>query len=68
MAQLLKGKTIHHIGDVAGTKLNRSKCEGYWLGRDKLLQENCTLFGVKWPEQLRCLGVCLGYAKAQNMS
>ena len=42
---------------VSGLELNLSKCEGLWLGRDKYKQEKCTLFGIKWPKQIRCLGI-----------
>ena len=42
------------------------KCEGFWLGRDKVLQKNCNLFGIKWPEQFRCLGIYLGYNRQLN--
>ena len=54
------------FGEISGLKLNVEKCEGFWLGRDKILQENCNLFGIKWPEQIRCLGIYLGYNKQLN--
>ena len=56
------------FGEISGLKLNVEKCEGFWLGRDKILQENCNLFGIKWPEQIRCLGIYLGYNKQLNDS
>ena len=37
------------------------KCEGFWLGKNKKSQRNCTLFGIKWPNQFRYLGIYLGY-------
>ena len=42
------------------------KCEGFWLGRDTLLQANCNLFGIKSPQQFRCLGIYLGYNRQLN--
>ena len=42
------------FGRVSGLKLNIEKCEGFWLGRDKHLQHNCKLFGIKWPSLFRC--------------
>ena len=54
-------------GNLSGLILNTEKCEGLWLGRDKALQLSCNLFGIKWPEQLRCLGVYLGYNKLINV-
>ena len=45
------------FGEISGLKLNMEKREGFWLGRDKILQENCNLFGIKWPKQIRCLGI-----------
>ena len=54
-------------GNHSGLILNVEKYEGLWLGRDKALQVNCNLFGIKWPEQLRCLGVYLGHNKLINV-
>ena len=54
------------FGEISGLKLNMEKCEGFWFGRDKILQENCNLFGIKWPEQIRCLGIYLGYNNQLN--
>ena len=31
------------------------------------MQLNCNLLGIKWPEQLRCLGVYLGHNKLINV-
>ena len=42
------------------------KCEGFWLGSDKALQLNCNLFGIKWPEQFRYLGIDLGHNQKLN--
>ena len=49
---------------MSGLELNISKCEGLSLGRDK--QEKCTLFGIKWPKQIRCLGIYVGHSKEKN--
>ena len=38
-------------GNLSGLILNIEKCEGLWLGRDKVLQLNCNLLGIKWPDQ-----------------
>ena len=54
-------------GNLSGLILNIEKCEGLWLWRDKALQLICNLFGIKWPEQLRCLGVYLGHNKLINV-
>ena len=43
-----------------------SKSEGLWLGQDKSRQKDCSLFGVKWPEQIRCLGLYVGHSKEKN--
>ena len=51
------------FGRMSGLVLNVEKCEGLWLGRNKFLQTNCNLFGIKWPEQFRCLGTYLGHNK-----
>ena len=38
---------LDKFGEVSGLKLNLSKCEGLWLGKDKGRQHQCTLFGIK---------------------
>ena len=49
---------ISKFGNVAGTLINKTKCEGLWLGNYKHRQQNCTLHGIKWPEEpIRCLGI-----------
>ena len=57
---------IEEFGQLAGTKLNIGKCEGLWLGKDKHLQKNCKLFGMKWPKAMRCLGIFIGHDKERN--
>ena len=57
---------LEKYGQLSGLLLNIKKCEALWLGKDKALQPGCTLFGIKWPEQIRCLGVYLGHNKQIN--
>ena len=57
---------LNNFGRVAGTVLNVAKCEGLWLGKNKGLQNNCKMFGIKWPNQFRCLGIYLGHDKELN--
>ena len=54
------------FGRMSGLILNVEKCEGLWLMRKKFLQTNCKLFGIKWPEQFRCLGIYIGHNKQLN--
>ena len=58
---------ISEYGKVSGLTLNLSKCEGIWLGVDKTRQKDCKLFGIKWPDQNRCLGIYVGYSRDQNL-
>ena len=57
---------VADFGLVSGLKLNRQKCEGYWLGREKDRQNNCTQFGIKWPNQIKYLGIYAGYNTELN--
>ena len=58
---------VSEFGTVAGTKINRTKCEGLWLGAFKHYQSNCTLFDIKWPkEPIRCLGIYIGHDGKSN--
>ena len=57
---------LEKYGQFSGLLLNIKKCEALWLGKDKALQPGCTLFGIKWPEQIRCLGVYLDHNKQIN--
>ena len=59
--------TLDYFGDVSGLKLNLSKCEGLWLGQYKYRQKNCTLFGIRWPDQIRCLVIYVGYSAHKNI-
>ena len=54
---------IGEYGKASGLKLNLLKCEGIWLGVDKMRQKDCKLFGIKWPDQNRCLGIYVGYSR-----
>ena len=47
------------FGCVSGLQLNLEKCEGFWLG-EKVRSKNERLFGIKWVDQFKCLGVFLG--------
>ena len=52
---------LEKFGKLSGLNLNLGKREGFWLGKDKALQSHSRYFGINWPEQLRCLGIYLGY-------
>ena len=54
------------FGEVSGIKLNLEKCEGLWLGKEKWRQIGCTLFGIKWPETIRLLGIYIGHNNTLN--
>ena len=57
---------LRSYGQISGLTLNLSKCEGLWLGSDKNRQQNCNLCGIKWPDQIICLGIYIGYAHDKN--
>ena len=57
---------LDDFGTISGLQLNLSKSEGLWLGQDKNRQKGCSLFGIKWPDQIRCLGLYVGYSKEKN--
>ena len=57
---------IGEYGNASGIKLNFLKCDGIWLGVDKMRQKDCKLFGIKWPDQNRCLGIYVGYSRDKN--
>ena len=59
-------KLLEEFGRVSGLKLNHEKCEGYWLGEYKHRQINCSLYGIKWPMNIKYLGVFLGYNNEDN--
>ena len=58
---------ISEYGKASGLTLNLSKCEGIWLGVNKTRQKDCKLFGIKWPDQNRCLGIYVGYSRDKNL-
>ena len=58
--------TLKDFGRVSGLALNVEKCEEFWLGRNKTLQQNCKLFGIKWSSHFRCLGAYSGYNRQLN--
>ena len=57
---------LKKFGKLFGLNLHLGKCEGFWLGKDKALQSHSRYFGIKWPEQLRCRGIYLGYNNQLN--
>ncbi len=58
---------ISQFGQFSGTKLNVEKCEGLWLGSLKNYQNNCRIFGMKWPKVIKCLGIYVGHEKELNI-
>ena len=58
---------LRSYGKLSGLSLNLSKCEGLCLWADKHRQHNCNLFGIKWPDQIHCLGIYIGYAHDKNL-
>ena len=58
---------LDEFGKVSGLPLNVSKSEGLQLGKFKNRQRKCNLFGIKWPEQIKCLGIYVGYSKENNV-
>ncbi len=57
---------VSQFGHFSGTKLNLSKCEGLWLGTLKHKQNNCQMFGIKWPRAIKCLGIYIGHDSELN--
>ena len=54
-------QVIKNFSDLAGPKLNKSKTEGLWLGKDKFHQFGCSIENIKWPmKPIRCLGIYIG--------
>ena len=54
--------SLEQFGKIAGTKLNKGKCEGLWIGSSKNRQNTCTLYNIKWTkEPIRYLGIYIGY-------
>ena len=54
---------LNNFGSVSGLTLNIGKCEGLWIGSAKNRQDNCTLFGINWPETIKYLGIYIGHNK-----
>ena len=53
---------LNKFGEVAGTKLNLSKCEGLWIGRSVSRQIDCKLGNIKWPTKpIKYLGIYVGH-------
>ena len=55
---------ISKFGMIAGTLLNIGKCEGLCLGSNKQIATD--LFGIKWKNSIRCLGIYVGWDYAKN--
>ena len=55
-------ESLELFGQIAGTELNLSKCEGLWIGSYKHRQFNCDLCNIKWPQKpIRYLGIYIGH-------
>ena len=55
-------ESIKLFGNVAGTKLNLTKCEGLWICASKHRQHKCNLCNIKWPtEPVKSLGIYIGH-------
>ena len=55
-------ESLELFGEIAGTELNLSKCEGLWIGSYKQRQLACNLCGIKWLEKpIRYLGIYIGH-------
>ena len=59
-------KVIEEFGQYSGLKLNRDKCEGMWLGKNRSSKKQP--LGIEWPEiPIRFLGAYVSYdEKAAN--
>ena len=54
-------QVIKNFSDIAGPKLNKSKTEGLWLGKDKFHQFGCSRENIKWPmKPIRSLSIYIG--------
>ena len=53
------------FGLLSGLRLNKHKCEGMWLGKNLAYQQSYSKFGIKWPSQVRYLGIYIGYDHKQ---
>ena len=54
-------QVIKNFSDLAGPKLNKSKTEGLWLGKDKVCEFGCSVQNITWPmKPIRCLGIYIG--------
>ena len=51
-------KKLCKFKETSGLKINKEKCEGMWIGQNRLIEEKT--FGIKWPETVKMLGVHIG--------
>ena len=57
---------IENFGKVSGLILNKEKCEGLYLGKNENELLELKRFNIKWPVQLKYLGIFLGHNKMEN--
>ena len=54
-------KLLQNFGKVSGLKINRTKSEGFWLGKNK--DSNLRPLGLKWKKCIKLLGIHISYDK-----
>ena len=57
--------TIASFSSVSGLALNIDKTEAMWLGTFRDRKEK--LFGFKWPQTIRFLGIYVGYGTEETL-
>ena len=50
---------------ISGLKMNKTKTEGLWLGRNKNI--NFKPLGIKWPSIIKILGIHISYDKQLSL-
>ena len=63
------GRVLHkfdNFGKVSGSKVNKIKTEGMWLGRNKENVE--TPFGIKWVKSTKSLGIYFGHDNINSLN
>ena len=58
--------TFEIYGKASGSKINRDKTEGMWLGYHKNKSEKP--LNIKWVKNTECLGTYFGYSNIQNLN